>query len=388
MQLLSLFHALIALPLSVCLLYSVGASAESAITESSEVRFTKLLQTVQEQRSVNAQPGQGGVVQCPELQWTSGEYAIQRAGRERKFRVHVPAGYDPQRPAPLIVAFHGWGGDALEFLGRSIVTSELDRRGFILLAPVGLGPEELVRSPASWSFSGSTTGLDGDGKNTGVADDTDAICDDDRTTDYTYSSCAAVAANGCSWTQCSDNDLDYAVSLVRVARENLCVDTARVYAVGGSNGGMFTWDLGREPTAAETFRAIAPIIGLPHRGYLEPPVRDGGMPVLSITGVNDPTVPPGAWGDKRYTTTSDGDVYYYTGASAITEVWAEAHGCDIASSPQPVDVGAEGVDCRGWRGCSADSPWPPVLDCRSTSGHIYGLNWSWPLVLDFFDQHR
>lgn len=374
--------------LLACVLQILGSTASVADGNSAEVRFSTLLEAIQSHRTGKSKSGTDDVSQCPQSQWGAGEYSLFRGELERRFRVHVPASYDPQRPAPLVVAFHGWGGDDMEFLRHSAVRQELDARGVILIAPSGLGPEEPGRQPASWSFSGSTTGLDGDNVNTSVIDDTNAICDDDRTIDYTYPSCADVAANGCSWTHCNDDDRDYAVALVRAAKANLCVDEARVYAVGGSNGGMFSWDIGRELEAAQTFRAVASLIGLPHRGYLAPPVRVGGMPVLLVTGTNDPTVPPGNWGDKNFTTTTDGDVYYYTGASAISEVWAEAHGCDVSVPPSAVDVGIDNVDCRGWNGCSGDGRWPPVLDCRRDMTHIYGLEWSWALVLDFFEQHQ
>jgi poly(3-hydroxybutyrate) depolymerase len=75
----------------------------------------------------------------------------------------------------------------------------------------------------------------------------------------------------------------------------LCVDTARVFASGGSNGGMFAWELGQNTGSAPIFRAIASLIGLPHRGYVDSPGKAGGMPVLVITGTHDRTVPPGAW---------------------------------------------------------------------------------------------
>lgn len=189
-----------------------------------------------------------------------------------------------------------------------------------MVAPDGLGPDEPGHPASSWSFRGSTTGLDGDAQNAEVAGDSTDICDDARTTDNAYPSCAAVAENGCSWTQCEDDDVDFAVALVAEAARSLCIDTGRIYAVGGSNGGMFTWELGQNEVSAGTFRAIAPIIGLPHRGYLSPPARGGGTPVLLITGTRDRTVPPGAWEDPSFTTTSDGDAYYYTGATAITRV--------------------------------------------------------------------
>jgi polyhydroxybutyrate depolymerase len=322
---------------------------------------------------------------CASSLWTSGSYTVDHGGVRRAFRVYVPSSYDATVPAPLVLAFHGWGGDAGEFLDDPTVTAEADARGFVLIAPDGLGPEEAGHPAASWSFRGSTAGLDGDGLNPQVAGDTTDICDDARTTDYDYPSCAGVAENGCSWTQCQDDDLDFALSLVAMASENLCIDEARVYAVGGSNGGMFTWEIGQNEASAGAFRAIAPLIGLPHRGYLSPPGRADGMPVLLITGTRDRTVPPGAWEDGAFTTTSDGDVYYYTGATAITRVWAEALGCSTAVAAAPVDVGLPDIDCRSY--CAGGEAWPPVLDCRAEMGHTYDLQWSWPLVLDFFDRH-
>ena len=110
------------------------------------------------------------------------------------------------------------------------------------------------------------------------------------------------------------------------------------------------------------------------------------MPVISITGSRDRTVPPGDWEQESFTTTSDGDVYYYSSASAITKVWAESQGCDTTVPAEPIDVGSSSMECRGWSYCQSDSQWPPVLDCRGDMGHMYRLSASWPLILDFFEQ--
>lgn len=325
-----------------------------------------------------------GEPSCPAPAWSSGVYELDRGGVTRRFRVHVPAGHDPTKPMPLIVAFHGWGGDDAEFLGSAAVIAGADERGYAVIAPEGLGAGAPDRSWNSWSFRGSTTGLDGDGLNPGVPGDSTSICDDAETADYTYGSCEGVAQNGCSWTHCLDDDVAFAVELVEQARENLCIDAERVFAVGGSNGGMFAWELGQNALSAGTFRAIAPIIGLPHRGYLDPPARAGGMPVLLVTGMADRTVPPGDWGDPSPTTTTDGDAYHYTGATAIMQVWSEAAGCDTTGPVAPFSVGVPEVDCRS--ACAGGGAWPQVLDCRFEGGHTYGLRWAWPLILDFFDQ--
>ncbi len=324
---------------------------------------------------------------CAASSWTAGDYTLNSQRVARAFRVHTPANYDSNAEHPLIIAFHGWGGDTGEFLDNAVVQSESDQRGYIVVAPLGLGQEEPGNNLASWSCSGSTTGLDGDGLNASIPDDSIAICDDQVTANYRYPSCQDTAQNGCSWTQCTTDDFQFTADLVDKIQQHYCVDSDRIYALGGSNGGMFMWDLAREDNSLGIFAAMASLIGLPHRGYLSPPTATSGMPVMSITGLRDRTVPPGDWGEAPFTTTTDGDRYYYTGATAITQAWAEAYGCDTSSAATPIDVGVTDVDCRGWVFCRGETQWPPVLDCRRDMGHAYGLSWSWPLILNFFDQH-
>jgi polyhydroxybutyrate depolymerase len=217
-----------------------------------------------------------------------------------------------------------------------------------------------------------------------------------RTPDFTYPSCRNVARNTCSWTHCQADDVAFTVALVHEVESRLCVDTARVYATGGSNGGMFTWELGQNAASAPLIRAIVALIGLPHRGYLDAPGKTGGLPVLLITGTHDTTVPPGAWESTGYTTTSDGNVYYYTGASAIVRSWGAANSCPYAGAPAvSFKTAVTQADCRtycggsaqGWSGGSPHVGWPNVLDCRLAMGHDYDFAWSWKLILDFFDAH-
>jgi poly(3-hydroxybutyrate) depolymerase len=303
-------------------------------------------------------PTAGGVG-CSGTNRGPGDYTLDSQGVARTFRVHTPTGYASGTAHPLIIAFHGWGGDKGEFLDNAVVRSESDQRGYIVVAPLGLGREEPGNPLASWSFSGSTTGLDGDGLNASVPNDSSAICDDSATVNYGYPSCRDTAENGCSWTQCTTDDFQFTADLVADIQQHYCVDTDRIYALGGSNGGMFVWDLAREESSQGIFAAMASLIGLPHRGYLAPPAATAGMPVMSITGSRDRTVPPGDWGEASFTTTTDGDRYYYTGATAITKAWAEAYGCDTSSAAAPIDVGVAEVDCRGWSFCRGETQWPP-----------------------------
>jgi polyhydroxybutyrate depolymerase len=318
----------------------------------------------------------------------------------RTYRVFVPSGYKAATSYPLVMVFHGWGGDENEFLGDNSVTTLADQRGYIVVAPRGLGSAAPDANRNSWSFRGSTTGLAGtteDGASPPKPGSTAAaICNAARTPDFTYPSCRHIARNTCPWTQCQADDVAFAVSLVKEVESKLCVDTPRVFAAGGSNGGMFTWELGQNSASAPIFRAIASLIGLPHRGYLEAPGKAGGLPVLLITGTHDTTVPPGAWERTRYTTSTDGSAYYYTGASAIVRRWGAANSCPYDGKPAvSFNTGTAQADCRsycdgsahGWSGGSAGAGWPNVLDCRAAMGHAYHFGWSWKLILDFFDAH-
>lgn len=330
-----------------------------------------------------AQTASGG---CSTDALASGIYQMPDGDVVRSYRLYVPANYDPTKPTPMIMVFHGWGGDENSILDHEVVTRLADEQGYILVAPRGVGSEGGDDNYNSWTFRGSATGLDGDGLNAAVTGDSEAICDFNVTGDYHYNSCEAndTAVNSCSWTQCQTDDVAFVSQLLAQVENQFCVDTDRVFASGGSNGGMFTWDLGQNNQTAPNWRAIAPIIGLPHRGYLDGPGRSDGLPVILFTGKNDPTVPPGNWEDASFTTTSDGDVFYYTGATAITRVWAEAQGCSIAESAAVVDVGIEGVECRSYCAAGADGAMPAVLDCRADMAHDYDLEKSWGLILSYF----
>jgi len=322
-----------------------------------------------------------GSLGCGGTAPASGTYTMPHGQMIRTYRLNVPPGYDSARPTRLVLVFHGWGGDESEFLSDRTVLADSNRRGYVVVAPRGIGSGPPDQRNNSWTFRGSATGVIQDGAARAP------ICDASITPNYTYPSCSEKrAVNTCSWTQCQDDDVEFVRSLIEHLEATLCIDTQHVFAVGGSNGGMFTWELGANPRTSALFRAIAPIIGLPHRGDVRPPSVRGGLPVILITGMSDTVVPPGKWDEPSYTTTSnDNDRFYYTGATAVIRRWSAAAGCAVEQREQPFNAGHSPADCRTY--CPASgSAWPRVLDCRAPMGHDYQLNWSWKLVMDFFDR--
>lgn len=70
---------------------------------------------------------------CPTL--VEGENTgFAGGGGDRSFHLVVPSGYDAGTPAPLVVAFHGLGGNAAGFIGSDLLDAA-DAMGAILVVP-------------------------------------------------------------------------------------------------------------------------------------------------------------------------------------------------------------------------------------------------------------
>jgi len=147
-------------------------------------------------------------------------FTLQHAGVERKFRLHVPAGYDAARPAPLLVALHGGGGNmdyqANDKFYGLISTSE--REGFVVAFPNGYS-----------RFRGG------------------------KVATWNAGRCCGDARDG------NSDDVGFIRKMVEDIRRRVNVDSARIYATGMSNGGLMSYRLACE--MADVFSAIAPVAG-------------------------------------------------------------------------------------------------------------------------------
>ncbi|MGB1343079.1 MAG: alpha/beta hydrolase family esterase [Pseudomonadales bacterium] len=321
-------------------------------------------------------PESSAVCQKPPMAEKQRHLAI--GSMERVYRVHVPPGYSEVANHPLVLMLHGWGGDENTFLEDRLILDPSDARGFVLVAPRGLGSGPPDNSYGSWTFNGSATGLTRDGG---------PICDTGVTPDYRYASCkaAGIAKNACAWTHCqnlSSSDAEFIEALLKEVEALLCIDPARIFVFGGSNGGNAIWDFADRPRLSEKLAAISSLIGLPHKSYIDGDLNNPAPPALLITGTEDPTDPPGQWESFVPTTTSnEADRFYYESASATMRAWSQRHGCEIDKAAARV-AAPEPFDCRSY--CPGGIDASPALDCRIEMGHVYQLENSWPLTLDFF----
>lgn len=80
---------------------------------------------------------------------------------------------------------------------------------------------------------------------------------------------------------------------------NFCIDLSMVWAVGCSNGGMFTYELAKDERTNKLLAGVAPFIGLPHNGFNYGP--GSPMHFVGMWGLADQTVPPIASPDDEGT---------------------------------------------------------------------------------------
>ena len=67
------------------------------------------------------------------------------------YRVFIPSSYDPNKPAPLVVALHGMGGDEssmFDLYRNGELKKQADRLGFIVVCPKGRDSASMYRGPA------------------------------------------------------------------------------------------------------------------------------------------------------------------------------------------------------------------------------------------------
>ncbi len=112
-----------------------------------------------------------------------------------------------------------------------------------------------------------------------------------------------------------------------------CVDRARVYATGMSNGAMMTYAVAMERRTAHRFAAVAPVSGSPHYGFLRaPPVK---MPLMQVHGLRDSTIPPYPPSQGQVNKTISYNKWFYSPIRDSARVFA-ARNCMIPPpTPRP-----------------------------------------------------
>jgi polyhydroxybutyrate depolymerase len=218
---------------------------------------------------------------------SSADRTLQSGGITRIYRVHVPRGYRPSRRTALVLSFHGHGSSAA---GQELMTgfsTLADRDGFLVVYPQGtIGPDGMT----GWA--------------TGPRKDPTV------------------------------NDVRFVADLLTRLQSSLCVDPARIYATGFSNGGAMTVLLAC--TMAGRIAAFAPVSGsyYPVPGGCRP---SRPVPLLEVHGTADRVVPYDGSPARRLPPIRD-----------WLAQWATRDGC--AQQPQ-VFLRGQGILGERWTGC-------------------------------------
>jgi polyhydroxybutyrate depolymerase len=226
-------------------------------------------------------------VTCPSpaLQAGNTNVELQVGARSRSYVLHIPSSYDGNKPAPLIVDFHGIGSSGASERESSPYPEVTDPEGVVMAFPDGL------------------RGTAGAGWNVG--------------------SCCVSA---------DIDDLGFARALVADVQEAACIDPDRIYAVGLATGGGMAYHVACN--AADVFAAVAPAAF----DLLEEDVQDCDpnrpITVVSFRGTDDAKVPY-LGGDSSLV---PGMPITFLGAPKTFKKWAELDECTDTPYDDPAST--------------------------------------------------
>lgn len=221
------------------------------------------------------------------------EIQLTHGGRRRSYVLHVPARRAPGA-LPLVIAFHGGGGNAPGFRDYAGLNAVADREGFLVVYPNGTG---LLRSILLTFNAGSNC-------------------------------CGPAQRQGV-------DDVGFAMAVVDDVARREKIDRSRVYATGHSNGAIMAYRLAAE--RADAIAAIAPVAGAMSLDRFAP---TRPVPVLHIHSVDDPralyeggTGPPFPGTDNRV---------QHASVPAALDKWISHNGCQQKPTTAEVRRGRAG----------------------------------------------
>jgi polyhydroxybutyrate depolymerase len=251
---------------------------------------------------------------------------IEINGFRRTYLVHVPPGYVPETPLPLVVVIHG-AFDTAEGIERVSGFSRLaDREGFIVLYPNGMG---ILGFLQHWNAG----------------------------------HCCGKAADD------QVDDVGFVTATIEDVCARLRVDRDRIYMVGFSNGGMLAYRFAAE--RGDLLAAVAPMAasigGRPSEDLPEWRIPEPVQPlsIIPMHGLVDDDVPYEG-GISRHR----GGTRTYWPVEQSVEFWVSRNGC---KPPPVIKTLYEGrVVVKSWTDCTNNTE--VALYLITGWGHVWPGN--------------
>ena len=242
----------------------------------------------------------------PATKLTAGEHTctISVGDLQRRYLVHVPKKYDAANPTPVVIVFHGGGGNPESMVRLSGMNAKSDEAGFIVVYPYGSG------------------------------------LDPERGLTFNGGECCAYAM------QNKIDDVDFTRSMLDDLAKVANVDTNRVFATGLSNGGIMSHYVASE--LSDRIAAIAPVGGPLMMEACHP---QRAVSVMHFHGTGDEFAPfNGGFGKGAL---GRAGVTEFRSVDHTIQSWVKANGCqpepEVVALPDKAD---DGMKCtrKTWSG--------------------------------------
>jgi len=274
-------------------------------------------------------------------------HSVDSGGMTRWYRVSQPPVTASGGPYPVVVMFHGGGGNALQAAGAYGVGEEAAKRGYLAVFPEGTG---VFGGPPLFKLE-------------------------------TWN-----AGGCCAWSAENDvDDVGFFADMLVALQSDYAIDPARVFVTGMSNGAMMTYRIAAE--RPDLIAGAAPVEGSNEAG-----APTGPVPMLAIHGLLDDNVPfEGGYG------TGVAGVPFTSQLESILP-FVEQNGGTLPAAPlvfgqaqifiAPKQVGdPDGADTLYMLALDGGHSWPgtavpPVLQPLEPIHHDVPAT---PLMFDFFD---
>lgn len=215
---------------------------------------------------------------------------IQVGDLSRSYIVRAPD--DATQPMPLLIMFHGAGGDGSRAETATGLTELAEIEGFVVAYPNGT-PANAVAGELAWN------------------------------------------AGGCCGLARSDNvdDVAFVLAMIAELQAEYPINASRIYLAGYSNGGMMSYRLACEHS--DLFAGVAVISGALNYSPCDPA---SALSVLIVHGTGDLTVPYDGGGTNTRTAARFGQ-WNNSSVEFATAFWTENDDCDrdaVATGNPPI----------------------------------------------------